>query len=76
MKILNNQKLFMDIKEKALNTIEERIESIETAIRKKGIGSDYLTKAEKIQRDVNVGVLLGGATMLLGLGAWMAYRNN
>ena len=66
----------MDIKEKALNTIEERIESIETAIRKKGIGSDYLTKAEKIQRDVNVGVLLGGATMLLGLGAWMAYRNN
>ena len=66
----------MDIKEKALNTIEERIEDIETAIRKKGIGSDYLSKAEKVQRDVNLGVVLGGATVLFGLGAWMAYRNN
>ena len=66
----------MDIKEKALDTIEERIDTIETAIRQKGIGSGYLSKAEKIQRDLNIGVVLGGATMLLGFGAWMAYKNN
>ena len=66
----------MDIKDKAINAIEERIEHIETSIRKNGIGSGYLSKAEKIQREINVGVLLGGATMLLGLGAWMSFRNN
>lgn len=66
----------MSIKEKTLQELESKIEEIEGVIHEKGIGSSYLSKAERIQRDVNLGLILGGATALLGVGAWMMLKDN
>jgi hypothetical protein len=66
----------MSIKEKTLQELENKIEEIEGVIHEKGFGSSYLSKAEKIQRDVNLGLILGGATALLGVSAWMIMRDN
>jgi hypothetical protein len=66
----------MSIKEKTLSEIENKIQSIEDTIAEKGIGSSYLSKAERIQRDVNLGLFLGGATALLGVSAWLAFKSN
>lgn len=48
-------------------------EELEDMIAEKGIGSDYLKRAERIQRDLNLALLLGSATLLLGLTAWTLY---
>ncbi len=60
----------MSIKDKALNEVETRIEKIERAIAKNGVGSNYLSKAERIQRDVNIGLALGGIALIAGATAW------
>lgn len=57
----------MDLKEKSRNELEQ-------IIAEKGIGSNYLSKAERIQRDVNLALLLGTATAFLGLTAFTLYK--
>ncbi|PKD44149.1 hypothetical protein [Rhodohalobacter barkolensis] len=49
-------------------------EELEKLIAEKGIGSEYLDRAERIQRDVNLALLVGSATVLLGLTAWTIYK--
>ncbi len=49
-------------------------EELENLIAEKGIGSEYLDRAERIQRDVNLALLLGSATVLLGLTAYTIYK--
>jgi len=49
-------------------------DELEKLIAEKGIGSDYLSRAERIQRDVNLALLLTSATVLLGLTAWTIYK--
>lgn len=49
-------------------------EELEKLIAEKGIGSEYLNRAERIQRDVNLALLMGSATVLLGLTAWTIYK--
>ncbi|MFO7799658.1 hypothetical protein [Rhodohalobacter sp.] len=49
-------------------------EELEKLIAEKGIGSEYLNRAERIQRDVNLALLVGSATVLLGLTAWTIYK--
>jgi hypothetical protein len=49
-------------------------DELEKLIAEKGIGSDYLNRAERIQRDVNLALLVGSATVLLGLTAWTIYK--
>lgn len=49
-------------------------DELEKLIAEKGIGSDYLSRAERIQRDVNLALLLGSATVLLGITAWTIYK--
>lgn len=66
----------MSIKERTLHELEQKIEEIEDVIHSRGIGSSYLNKAEKIQRDINLGVVIGGATALLGVGAWMMMKDD
>lgn len=57
----------MDLKEKSRNELEQ-------IIAEKGIGSNYLSRAERIQRDVNLALMLGAATALLGLTAFTLYK--
>ncbi len=57
----------MDLKEKSRKELEQ-------IIAEKGIGSNYLSRAERIQRDVNLAVMLGAATAFLGLTAYTLYK--
>jgi hypothetical protein len=63
----------MDVKEKTRMELEQRVEKLENLIAKKGIGSGYLQKAERIQRDLNLVLILGTSAVVLGLTAWSIY---
>lgn len=65
----------MSLKEKTKDELVNRINELENVIKTKGIGSDYVQKAEKIQRDVNLGLLIGGATALLGFTAYSILKS-
>lgn len=65
----------MSLKEKTIQEVENRIEKIERAIAKNGIGSSYLSKAERVQRDLNIGLAIGGIAMIAGVTAWALLSN-
>jgi hypothetical protein len=60
----------MDITKKAKEGLEQRIHDIEDFINEKGLGSGYLTKAKKAQRNVNIALVAVGALTIIGLAAW------
>jgi len=64
----------MSLKEKTIQEVEHRIKNIEKAIAKNGIGSSYLSKAERVQRDVNIGLAIGGLALIAGVTAWALIR--
>ena len=64
----------MDIKEKTRRELERRVEKLEDLIAKKGIGSEYLQRAERAQRNLNLALMMGTAAVILGLTAWSVYR--
>ncbi|MEQ9091250.1 MAG: hypothetical protein RIE52_09175 [Balneola sp.] len=65
----------MSLKEKTISEVENRIEKIERAIAKNGVGSSYLSKAERVQRDLNIGLALGGLALIAGATAWALLSN-
>lgn len=65
----------MDITRKAKEELEGRIERIEDFISKKGLGSNYLQKAKKTQRDINLALAVGGVIMIAGLILWMKSKD-
>lgn len=65
----------MSLKEKTRKELEERLERVERIIAKRGVGSGYLSHAEKIQRDLNI-ALMGGVTVIIaGITAWAFFRS-
>lgn len=64
----------MKLKEKTRKELEDKVEKLENLIARKGIGSDYLGKAERIQRDLNIAVILGTTTLILGITALAVYK--
>ena len=62
----------MDIKGKTRKELEKRVEKLERMIARKGVGSEYLQKAEKVQRDINLALILGTSAVVLGLAFWAA----
>jgi len=66
----------MSLKNKTKKELENRINELESVIAKKGIGSDYLSKAERIQRDLNLALILGGAAALVGVTAWTLFSSS
>lgn len=65
----------MSLKEKSQKELEKKIGDMERLIAKRGVGSDYLSKAERIQRDINLALILGGAATLVGVAAWTLLRS-
>jgi ABC-type transport system involved in cytochrome bd biosynthesis fused ATPase/permease subunit len=65
----------MDIKEKAKATLENRIQKVERLIAEKGVGYSYLSRAQKVQRNINLAIFAGGIVAIAGLTIW-ALRNN
>lgn len=64
----------MALKEKTKKELEEKVKQLENLIAEKGIGSDYLSRAERVQRDINLALILGATTAVLGITAWTLYR--
>jgi len=64
----------MNIKEKTRKELEEKVEALENLIARRGVGSDYLEKAERIQRDLNIALVLGTTTVILGITALAVYK--
>ncbi len=66
----------MDITKKAKEEIENRLDKIEKFIASKGIGSTYLKKAQKKQRDVNLSLVVSGIVTIAGLVYWLSGKKN
>ncbi|PWN06494.1 hypothetical protein [Rhodohalobacter mucosus] len=64
----------MEITEKTRRELERRVDELEDFIAKKGIGSEYLQRAERAQRDLNLALLFGSAAVALGVAAWTVYK--
>lgn len=64
----------MDIAEKTRREIDKSVDKLENLIAKNGIGADYLQKAERVQRNLNLVLLTGSMAVLLGLTAWTVYH--
>jgi hypothetical protein len=63
----------MDLKEKTRIELEKRVQKIEDLIARKGIGSEYLQRAERAQRNLNLAILIGSTAVVLGVTAWAVY---
>lgn len=70
----SKKKINMALKEKTQKELEEKIEKLENLIAEKGVGSDYLSRAERVQRDLNLALILGVTTAVLGVTAWTIYH--
>jgi hypothetical protein len=66
----------MSFKNKTKKELLNRIDELEDVIARKGVGSDYLSKAERIQRDLNLALILGGTAALIGVTAWTLFRSS
>lgn len=65
----------MSIKDKTREELEAKVKELEGIIARNGVGSEYVQKVERVQRDVNIALMLGAATTVLGLTAWAVYKS-
>lgn len=60
----------MDLTERTKEALELRLRKLEDLISKKGLGSKYLNKAKKTQRNLNLAIVVGSAITIAGVLAW------
>jgi len=65
----------MDIKQKAKDELETRVQKIEDYIAEKGLGSTYLSRAKKIQRNLNLAIAVGSLITVAGITLWALSKN-
>lgn len=65
----------MKIKERTRNGLEERIEDLEGIIAQKGVGARYLQRIKRIQRNVNIALLISVASATVGITAWIMSKS-
>lgn len=66
----------MEIKQKAIEKLERRMHNIEDFIARKGVGSGYLERAKKMQRNVNLAIFVGSVITVAGLTIWALTRSS
>ncbi|MCB0581225.1 MAG: hypothetical protein KDD10_18180 [Phaeodactylibacter sp.] len=66
----------MDIKKKAKAELESRVRKVENLIAEKGVGSSYLSRAKRVQRNINLAIAVGGIITIAGLAAWALNRRD
>ena len=60
----------MNIKERTIQEITDRLNKIDNLIAEKGLGSQYLDKAKRIQRNLNITLLAVGVVTVAGIAIW------
>lgn len=73
--ISNQIIIAMNIKERTGIELEKRIKKLEGLIAEKGVGSSYRRRVDRIQRDVNLALILGASSAILGLGVWAILKS-
>ena len=66
----------MKFTEKTIEEIMARINKVEDFIAKKGVGSEYLEKAQRVQRNVNLALVTVGTIAIAGLVTWAVSKNS
>jgi hypothetical protein len=66
----------MDIKKVAKDGLESRVNKLENFIANRGLGSAYLSRAKKIQRNVNITIVMGIAITITGISIWALNKLN
>ncbi len=61
----------MDITKQAKEQLEKRIKKVEDFIASKGVGSAQLAKARRVQRNINLAIILGSFITLAGITVWV-----
>ena len=64
----------MDITKKAKEELESRMQKVEKFIAEKGVGSSYLEQAKRVQRNINLGILVASVITLAGITVWVINR--
>ena len=57
----------MDITKQAKEQLEKRVKKLEEFIANKGVGSAQLVKARRIQRNINLAIVVGSFITLAGI---------
>ena len=57
----------MDITKQAKEQLEKRVKKLEEFIANKGVGSAQLAKARRIQRNINLAIVVGSFITLAGI---------
>ncbi|MDZ7847244.1 MAG: hypothetical protein U5L96_10965 [Owenweeksia sp.] len=60
----------MDLKERAKGELDTRLKNVEDFIAKRGMGSSYLQRAQKVQRNANLALVLTGVITVAGVLVW------
>ena len=63
----------MDITKQAKEQLEKRVKKIEEFIANKGVGSAQLAKARRMQRNINLAILVGSFITLAGITIWVLH---
>lgn len=66
----------MEIKEKVRTGLGGSVKKVEDFIEKKGLGSNRLKKAKKVQHKVNFAVIAASVMSVAGAAFWALKRNN
>jgi len=66
----------MDITKKAKDELEKRIKRIEDFIAEKGVGSSYLARAKRVQRNINLAIVIGSLITFAGITVWLLNRED
>ena len=64
----------MDISKQAKEQLEKRVKKLEEFISNKGVGSAQLAKARRIQRNINLAIVLGSFITLAGITVWVLHN--
>ena len=64
----------MDITKQAKEQLEKRVKKLEEFIANKGVGSAQLAKARRIQRNINLAIVVGSFITLAGITVWVLHN--
>lgn len=66
----------MKFTEKLRHEFEDKVSGLGDLINKKGLGSGYVTKAKKTQRNANVALFAIGALAIVGIVSWLSKHDS